>query len=315
MDQENQDDIDRRTLIAQLLLLRFAAGLAAMAISDLVALRNDLVQMLTTPGALATSHRLEIAGLLDSVNASVSRSYKKSLESVNFAGVVDKVAKETAADLAAVTGIDAATMSPARAAEILSSTLIQGATVQEWWNRQAADAAFRAASIVRAGVANGSDMATIAKQVETEITALSARNMESLTRSAVLALANATREAVYEANPDTVLGKMQISVLDSQTTPTCRRYANAKWDLEDNPIGEKKLPYNGGPPRHWGCRSFIVPLLVADAKGMTTADLGAWIETMPMDQADSVFGSGRVAKWKKDAITTQQLLTGAGALK
>jgi len=191
---------------------------------------------------------------------------------------------------------------------IESGTLVQGALLLDWWNRLASDSAFRVASVIRAGVASAADAAAIAKQAGEELAAVSARNLQSLTRAGAMALADAARAAVFQANNGLVIGKMQISVLDSATTPTCRKYANAKWDLTGKPIGIKKLPFNNGTPRHWGCRSFIVPLLVSDARGMTTSDLGAVLDSMPDSQADSLFGRGRLALWRAGDITTSQLL-------
>ena len=40
----------------------------------------------------------------------------------------------------------------------------------------------------------------------------------------------------------------------------CISYSGMSWDLDGNPIGNS-LPFNGGPPRHWGCRSVLIPLL------------------------------------------------------
>ena len=31
-------------------------------------------------------------------------------------------------------------------------------------------------------------------------------------------------------------------------------------DLDGNPINGTTLPFNGGPPRHWGCRSVLTSI-------------------------------------------------------
>ena len=68
------------------------------------------------------------------------------------------------------------------------------------------------------------------------------------------------RLATYKANSDIIKGVRQLSTMDGHTTPTCVAYSGAECDLDGNPINGTTLPFNGGPPRHWGCRSVLTSI-------------------------------------------------------
>ncbi len=308
MEQEHQDDINDSATISQLVVLGLAYQASAAAMRELAALRDRLTAMLLAQGSLATASRPTIVNLVESINAVVAAGYTQSIEAMDLQSIVDSVAKMTIDDLASSTGKEIATPGAIATSSAIQNTLILGAGLYAWWNHQAVDTAFRVTSAIRAGIVARSEIAEITKSIRTEIETSSARSLDTLAKTAVLSVANEVRQAVFLANQGVVIGKMQISILDSATTLTCRTYANAKWDLAGNPIGFKKLAFGSGTPRHWRCRSFIVPLLFADAKGMSTSDLGRAIESMGSDKARSLFGAGRVAKWKSGEITTQELL-------
>ncbi len=90
-----------------------------------------------------------------------------------------------------------------------------------------------------------------------------ARNVSALVRTSVASVSDQARSLLYEQNDDVISEVMQHSTLDSRTTPICMAYSGKRWSLPDyEPVGHD-LPYNNGVPRHWGCRSTIVPVVAA----------------------------------------------------
>ena len=148
-----------------------------------------------------------------------------------------------------------------------------------------------------------------------------------LVHSSVMSVANAARLATYKENDDAIKGYEQLSTLDGHTTDICIAYSGAQWDLDFKPINGTTLPFNGGCPRHWGCRSIIVPILKtfkelgidipeppvgtrASNFGEVPADMSfdAFLRRRTKEQQDEQLGSGRAQLWRDGKITLRQLL-------
>jgi hypothetical protein len=114
---------------------------------------------------------------------------------------------------------------------------------------------------------------------------------------------------------------------------TCVAYSGAEWDLAGNPIGGTTLPFNGGTPRHWGCRSILTPITKTFAEmgikglpeladtGERASDLGPIDRKTTMDQflkmhdtdwQDKMLGKGKAQLWREGKITLSQLVSGSG---
>lgn len=103
------------------------------------------------------------------------------------------------------------------------------------------------------------------------------------------------------------------------------------------PIGPKKLPYNGGVPRHWNCRSAEIPITYtweelgikgraetgqvvergarASEFGQTTKrTFDSWLRSLPAAEQDRVLGSPRLGKaFRKGTIgSVKDLVSAAG---
>jgi hypothetical protein len=141
------------------------------------------------------------------------------------------------------------------------------------------------------------------------------------------------RLATYRANSDIIKGVRQISVMDGHATPTCVAYSGGEWDLNGNPINGTTLPFNGGPPRHWGCRSVLTSITKTFKElgikglpelpdtGERASDLGPIDRKTTMDQflkmhdtewQDEMLGKGKAKLWRDGKITLQQLVSGEG---
>jgi len=129
-----------------------------------------------------------------------------------------------------------------------------------------------------------------------------------------------------------IRGMMQLSTLDSHTTPICIAYSGAKWDLTGNPIEGNTLPYNGGCPRHPNCRSIIIPIMrsmkeltglnIPEKKtGTRASDLGQikaditferFLNMHNDEYVNKLLGVGKADLWRKGKITLQQLVDQTG---
>jgi hypothetical protein len=101
------------------------------------------------------------------------------------------------------------------------------------------------------------------------------------------------------------------------------------WELDGTPIGDA-LPFNGGPPRHFNCRSTLIPVLRsfeelglgktkldsippgtrASMDGQIAADttFAQWLGTKTPAFQDKLLGPARAKLWRGNKITLNQLV-------
>lgn len=218
--------------------------------------------------------------------------------------------------------------------KLVTNSLIQGAPSADWWARQSGDVQFRFANIVRQGVAAGETREQIARKVlgapgVPGLADISKANARALVNSSIATVTNEARLETYRENDDVISGVRQVSTLDGRTSPICIAYADGAWDLAGNPINGTTLPFAGGPPRHWNCRSVLVPIV--DLEGVlgtgipelaTKAAEGGvvpgnltmteWLNSRTPAQLNAQLGKGKAELWKQGKITTAQLLDQSG---
>lgn len=179
--------------------------------------------------------------------------------------------------------------------KLAGDILIQGSPAKNWWLRQQQDTQFKLANQIRIGAAQGETNAQIIKRiVGQEAVALAApatnpatpalfrppgpvtpviqpgipgimplarKNAAAIVQTSLATVAAAARRATFELNRDVTDGFMQVSTLDSHTSYVCISYSGACWDWEYNPIDGNALPWDGGVPRHWNCRSAEIAIM------------------------------------------------------
>jgi len=330
------DQIIAEALLShQLDLLRLEAGVRARVIALLNQLQRELTAKLATE-ELTEFSKARTAALLKQATEVIDSYYARAEGVLDTAmsGAAEVAAKHAAdtLDSVFVANFSASLPSATFLERIASNVMIQGAPSAEWWSRQSVDTAFRFANAVRQGIVAGETNETIIARVAGRkgfpgVMEVSRSNARALVHTSIQEVANDTRRETFRKNSDVINGTHQVSTLDSHTTDICMAYDGAEYDLDGEPINGTKLPYNGGCPRHWGCRSIEVPIT------KTFKELGIDIEDLPPPARassdgpvrgdmtfaqflerkgeafqDEVLGPGRAQLWRDDKITLQQLL-------
>ena len=316
-------------------LLRLAAGESDDVAAMLDVLIPELERILRRLDLTAAAKR-DIDAALKEARALFATQYGAVADSMltrlqDLARIEGQFAVES---LGKVIGRRLKAVSENRLSRAVANMVIQGAPSADWWGRQGAAAAFRFSQLVRAGFASGQTTDEIVRQVvgskgqDPGILAVSKREARALVHTSIQRVANQSRMEVFKANSGDngpVRGYRQISTLDSHTTVICMAYDMKTWDLEYRPVGHD-LPYNTGCPRHFGCRSVIVPWMKTyrelgldideiestrasmDGQVSDRLDFGEGLKGKSQAFQDEKLGPGRADLWRRGVITLSDLL-------
>lgn len=327
-------NIAKLILEHQLDLLRLEAGTRARVIAILNQLRRELVARLAAEDLTAFT-KARLAELLREATATVEGYYARAQGELDaaLAGAAESAASRAADSIVEVVAADITAGLPTATylERISSNALVMGAPSEEWWARQSQDTAFRFASAVRQGLAAGDPNDVIVARVAGRrgypgVMDVSLANARSLVHTSIQEVANEARMETFQKNSDVVDAVRQLSTLDGNTTDICIAYSDMEWTLDGDPIDDA-LPFDGGPPRHWGCRSVLVPVtktfeeLGIQAPEPAPAERAAaggpvpagmtfeeFLDGRTEAQQDEQLGKGRAALWREGTITLQQLL-------
>lgn len=318
----------------QIDLARFDAGIRQRVIALLQALERDVTAQLAGAGPLTEWRRARLQQFLAEIRASIDDHYERisTLTAVEMQGLAHAEAQWQATTINGAVGIELAKAMPSETqlARLANSTLIQGAVQGDWWKRQSQDTQFRFMTEMRIGIGQGQTNPQLVRRV-VGLLETSRRNAEAVVRTSVQTVASAARQDTMQANADVLAGMQQVSTLDSRTTDICMAYSGGVWDLDGKPIRGTKLPFNGGPPRHWNCRSTLIPVTKtfrelgldidevspstrASLDGQVAGDLSFadWLKGRTKEQQDDALGAGRADLWRDGKITLPQLLDQSG---
>jgi len=220
---------------------------------------------------------------------------------------------------------------------LVNGSLIEGAPSAKWWAKQSDDLAFKFSNQVRQGVAQNETVQQIVRRVAGSkklgipgVMDTSRRNAFSLIHTSVQQVSNDARMATFKENSDVVKGMRQLSTMDSHTSDICLAYSGAEWDIDGTPINGNTLPFNGGTPRHWGCRSVITPITLTfrelgidapEPKGTRASDEGQirsditmteFLKNKPKSYVDDLSGPGRSKMFLDGKLTLPELLNFSG---
>ena len=317
-------------------ILRLEAGTRARVIALLNELQLELVSRLANEDLTAFS-KARLQTLLKQVGDVVDSYYLRAQGELDLTmtGVADVSASHTVDTFNTVFAADFSASLPSATflERIASNVLIQGAPSAEWWSRQSLDTVFRFSNAVRQGMVAGDTNEQIVARIAgsprkgiSGIMDVSRTNARALVHTSIQEVANESRMETFRKNADVISAVQQLSTMDSHTTEICIAYSGMKWTLDGEPL-EGALPFNGGPPRHWGCRSVLVPVT------KTFAELGVNLPELPIGkrassegpiaanttfeqflsrrttaQQDEQLGVGRAQLWRDGKITLTQLL-------
>lgn len=317
-------------------VLRLAAHERLQVARRLKAMEKELLKRLAEE-QLSISERRTLNKVIKDTDEIIDLAYTKLRDDLNVVGIAEMVADHTAEALYIVFGLDTIGV-PTRDyfKSLASDILIQGAPSADWWRGQRENIKLKFAAQLRQGLANGETNQQLTARIVGKagvpgVMDIARRDAASLVHTSVQTVANDARRQTFKSNDDIVKGIRQVSTLDSHTSLTCVAYSGEGWNLDFEPLGPKKLPYNGGTPRHFLCRSVEVPITktfkelgidIPEAPGTTrTSSSGQidvntsfsdYLDRMGTKYQNKVLGEGRAELWRKGKITLKDLVDGQG---
>lgn len=325
-------------LASALDILRLAARERNRTLARLAKLEKELIGQLSQTD-LPKAQRRDLNKVLRNANASIGSYYSQIAGLTDLRGIALYTAEETRDTLQIYFGLEALKLPrPDYFASVMSDVMIQGAPSAEWWKAQATDTQFKFTAQVRQGLVAGETnqqiiQRIVGKEGSPGVMDTVKRNAASLVQTSVQTVANDGRRKTFKANDDVVKGVRQVSTLDSHTSLICMSYSGCEWDLNFKPIGpkEKRLPYKGGCPRHFNCRSVEVPITKtfkelgldipeasvstrASDEGQIAADttFDAFLKRKSKAYLDEKLGPGRAELFSAGKITLRDLVNGDG---
>lgn len=359
MAQSYNDLLADRAAAHAVNLLRFDSAMRRQVLGFLEDLRvtlSEKVAAARVDGRATGFQRLRLETLLRQVDETIARAYDAMAET--SAELLAGLAKSEGSfavgmfkDVAigADLGVNVLTGSQLRA--LVDGTLIEGAPSAAWWELQAGDLRERFSREMREGIALGETNDELVRRVRGTATGkrhvyeingreyvyvefrggvmdTSTRNARALVRTSVQSVAGSARRETLVENQDVVKGVVQLSTFDTRTTTTCLAYGGKSWLLPDYEPIDHDLPYLGGVPRHWGCRSTEAPLLrsweelgidLDDAPGGVRwsrldgdvpGDLSMddFLGRRSDDQVDAMLGEGVAELWRAGKLSLEDLV-------
>ncbi|AGN30443.1 hypothetical protein SXAG_00162 [Synechococcus phage S-CBS4] len=220
---------------------------------------------------------------------------------------------------------------------IAATSLIEGATIGQWFGSLQETTRFELSRAVKLGVSLGETNGEILNRIKsanekgTQVLAKTRRNGMAIVRTSVQTVSNEVRQATFQENADLVDGVQWLATLDGRTSDICIARSGLVWELPDYKPKGHSIGWNGGPPAHWNCRSTTIPVLKSleemgvDPKdippemrssmdGQVAADLtfDDFLRGKPASFADEMLGKGRAQLWRDGKITLSQLLDQRG---
>jgi len=319
-----------------LLVFRYAASQRAATIKRLEELEKKLVAQLAEE-AVTTRQKRRVETFLKETSSTIDKHYKIIQADFEYEKLARAVAVDLQYGIQIALGYEGLYLPTHYFASVNSDILILGAPSADWWRGQSEDLKLKFGQQVRQGLNNNETNQQIISRIvgksgEPGVMEVAKRHAATLVQTSVQTVANDARRNTFLANKDVISGIQQVSTLDSHTSLTCVAYSECKWDLEFKPIGRKKLPYNGGTPRHMNCRSLEVPITKtfaelglknvpeaatstrASDEGQLKADItfNAFLKRKSQAYQDEMLGKGRADMWRKGKITLKDLVDGKG---
>jgi hypothetical protein len=306
-DVEVADRYTRRAL----LLIRYANYLNNPVDAALADLALKLAKLLRGAGLQDITPR-PLAALLREAEAEITTTFGTIAETQQ-AALVDLVTVE--AEFAQAAG-NASTVASRTAIEnSLNRLLVQGRPLAEQWAHQGEQLLWKLSSEV-ATAANSPTAETVANTVLGTGPNMAGGLMEAaqaqaatLTSTAVDTAAYAGRLATFRASGVNAL--KFFAILDSRTTIGCAVRAGKLYTLDLEPIGHDVV-LDRPPPRHWKCRSILLPMKFPDGPpedgGKEKDNFARWLSKHSDAEQDDMLGPRRAQLYRDGKITLADLI-------
>lgn len=175
---------------------------------------------------------------------------------------------------------------------IALSRPFEGRILKDWAEHMAREDIRRIHGAIQMGMVAGESNETIARRVvgtrvlkgSDGVTEIGRRQVQSITRTAVMHIANSARNEFMAQNADIIQGEYFVATLDSRTTPVCMANDGERFELGKGPM----------PPLHWGCRSLRVAAFDGGAVGERPAK--PYNERQLVEEYAQENGLGRIAR-------------------
>lgn len=249
---------------------------------------------------------------------------------------------------------------PEQAAALAKNTMIQGSPARDWWAKQSTSLQDAFTRQMRIGYASGETVDELVRRVRGTATGkrniyyvngkkktyvefsggimdTGTRQAEALVRTAVQQVAADARMEMFRKNADILKGVMWLSTLDSRTTFVCRAHSGLMYTLDGEPIGHD-VPFMGGVPQHFNCRSVLVPITKsfeelgstpgvtkeyldqigegtrASMNGQVPASLtfDSWFRDLPEADQIAMLGPKKYEIWKKAGLNFADMINQRG---
>lgn len=318
-------------VIRQLLLQRLTAGKNRAMNKHLDDIAREIEKKLRSGKEFTTYQK----GRLDRAIADLAAIIK--LPTPDMGDLAQLEAQFVVSSMAKVS-VEAALPAASVLTSIANTALIEGATIGQWFARLTQSMRFDLSRAIKLGVSLGETNAQIAKRIVgaagnkgSEVIPRGRRDAMAITRTGVQTVSNEARLATYSENEDIIKGLQWVSTLDSRTTVICAARSGKVWTLPGYKPKGHDIPWNGGPPAHWSCRSTVIPVLKtwremgidkdelpastrASMDGQVASDLtfDAFLRGKPDSFADEMLGKGRAKLWRDGKITLSELLNSQG---
>ena len=233
------------------------------------------------------------------------------------------------------------TLDPATIRALVSGTLMEGATLGQWWGKQSRDLRELFMREIRTAMSNGESLTqatvrivggTVDGVTVPGIMKTTKRKANALAATAMNSVSNEAALKTFQENNDVIKAVTQVSTLDNKASDICIAYSGQTWNVESlRPIPPSKLPFNSGPPRHFNCRSRLRPVtksfkeLGIDAKEIPPGARASMDGQVPADitfdeflikKSDTfqnkLLGTKRAQLWRNNQITLTQLVDFCG---
>ena len=331
-------------------IIRFEAGLIKDAVVELDMLQAEIVREIK--GAEPRTRR-QLSATLTRLNAAIDASYL-AMASSHAAALSSFAMVEQGAVAAIVDKTTRVPLLPKRFGEGLALEIVettrtpntpQGVTLGTRWQRQGNGLKQNLDDSLAYAVDNEQSLDDMLRLVRgTRATGFrdgvvfkSKRGAETVIRTAQQTVTNATREALYARNTDTVSGRQAVAVLDNRTTLLCRSRNGFAWRMDGRPCRGTPMSFPGSPPWHWNCRTTLMPIFrsLEDLQSVVDPELNADLEEfgnrfaidgkpaplpsfaktfggLPAAEQRQILGPGRLELYKGKKITLSELLNQQG---